>query len=197
MTLYDPLNYDNLMVGLTSHFERQPKIPRQGGRRQRAGNLRFVLRGQSLCLCQNFGNREADLRGESSSSGVTERHLGGRDHPPFSKAVSTNIEIPLLRQLIYRCPISGVGILLLSLFGLRSPSDFSLIASSRSGISAWMSSATTIPDEGGITASGVGGTRCTQGGLGPRTCGQSRPLLRPRSGFAISGSASNSGTCVS
>ena len=26
MTLYDPLNYDNLMVGLTAHFERQAKI---------------------------------------------------------------------------------------------------------------------------------------------------------------------------
>ena len=26
MTLYDPLTYDNLMVGLTAHFERQPKV---------------------------------------------------------------------------------------------------------------------------------------------------------------------------
>lgn len=26
MTLYDPLNYDNLMVGLTSHFEQQTKV---------------------------------------------------------------------------------------------------------------------------------------------------------------------------
>ena len=26
MTLYDPLTYDNLMVGLTAHFEKQPKV---------------------------------------------------------------------------------------------------------------------------------------------------------------------------
>ena len=27
MTLYDPLTWKNLMVGLTSHFERQPRVP--------------------------------------------------------------------------------------------------------------------------------------------------------------------------